>query len=139
MKGGKNLILLLALLALLLGAQAPAHACVILEVYEDPYAAPIRDGEIIDIKHQPNRATATGKVDHDWFINLATGNVGPNMVVAGKDHKSGHANGRAGLCLSVQSCNFRMKVLRAPILFCLGGEFEVRRHSISGCTVIIRL
>jgi len=96
MKGGKNLILLLALLALLLGAQAPAHACVILEVYEDPYAAPIRDGEIIDINRQANRVAAAGKVEHDWFINLATGNTGPNRVVAGKEHESGHANGRAG-------------------------------------------
>ena len=96
MKGRKNLIPLLALLALLPGAQTPAQACLILEPYEAFGAVTVRDGGMIDVNHQPDGATAIGKVEHDWFINLATGNVGPNTVVAGKDNKSGNANGRAG-------------------------------------------
>ena len=96
MKRRKIVIPFLALIAVLMGAQSSAQACLILEPYEASGAVAVRGGGMIDVNHKQNRAPAMGKVEHDWFINLATGNVGPNRVVAGKDNKSGNTNGRAG-------------------------------------------
>lgn len=85
MRGGKYLILLLAITALLVGAQTSSHATATLQLTDGITIVTIEDGQAGDANTLPGWVTFVGSLGNYWYGNVTTGKVGPNMAVAYMD------------------------------------------------------
>ena len=97
MRGGKYLILLLSLMALLVETRTSSHAVPTLRLTDGTATVTIEDEGLLDINPLGNWVTFLGRVGPYWYANVTTGSVGQDMAVAHMNLSSVNSTRSAGV------------------------------------------